>query len=223
MKKMLLLLLLILPVLCFAQETVIKSANDEAKKELRRARNSSQLLLQHKVHGDSLDTSVVTDSIKTWKAILVDGKLVYNLKNIKVEDVASISVLKDSSMIGIHGNPPNDKMTLVIYTKQFMEKDKEEYEAIVLDAGFESFLLTQQPKEFYSETYLKTKNVLMVTEWNARHSLPLLYDPNIYEVSIDYNPQIDYGLEVEYRLYMFFRFMEKEHRMSLIDDGRLTR
>lgn len=219
MKKMFLLLLFILPALCFGQKTT----DDEAKKELRRAPANSLLLLQNRVHGDSLNISVITDSIKTWKAILVDNELVYDLKNIKVEDIASISILKDSSMIGIYGDPPANTQTLVIYTKQFMEKDKEEYEAIVLDAGFESFLLTQQPKEFYSETYLKTKNVLMVTEWNARHSLPLLYDPNIYEVSIDYNPQTDYGLEVEYRLYMFFRFMEKEHRMSLIDDGRLTR
>ncbi|MDH6309813.1 hypothetical protein M2451_002184 [Dysgonomonas sp. PFB1-18] len=221
--RKILLLLLVLPVLCFAQDTIIKSMNDEAVKEVRRTPNSSLLLLQDKLHGDTLNTFVITDSAKTWKAILIDNELVYDLKNIKVEDIASISILKDSSMIGIYGNPPVNTQTLVIYTKQFMEKDKDEYEAIVLDPGFESFLLTQTSKDFYSETYLKTKNVLMVTEWNARHSLPLLYDPNIYEVSIDYNPQTDYGLEVEYRLYMFFRFMEKEHRMSLIDDGRLTR
>lgn len=93
---------------------------------------------------------------------------------------------------------------------------KEEYEAIVFDAGFETFLATQKSSSYYSETYLKGKNRAMVTEWNIRHSLPSLYNPDIYEVNIDYNPTIDYGLDVEYTLYMFFCFMEKQNKISLI-------
>ncbi len=55
----------------------------------------------------------------------------------------------------------------------------------------------------------------MVTEWNYRYSQPMRYDPQIYEVKIDYESDIDYGLEVEYKLYMFFKFMEKQHKMLL--------
>lgn len=95
---------------------------------------------------------------------------------------------------------------------------KEEYEVIVFDPGFESFLATQKSKDFYSEWTLKAKNTLMVNEWNSRHLNPMKYNPNIYEVSIDYDSKIEYGLDVEYQLYMFFRFMEKEHKMSLIGD-----
>lgn len=99
--------------------------------------------------------------------------------------------------------------------------NKEEYDVIVFDAGYESFLATQKSKDFYTESFLKAKNMLMVNEWNYRYRLPRQYNPNIYEVSIDYDTNTDYGLDVEYKIYMFFRFMEKEHNMSLIGD-RLT-
>lgn len=92
---------------------------------------------------------------------------------------------------------------------------KTEYEATVFDAGFQLFLTTQHPKQFYSESILKSKNTLMVTEWNLRHNQPMRYNPAIYEVNIDYDPTIDYGLDVEYTLYMFFKFMEKEHNIKL--------
>lgn len=91
----------------------------------------------------------------------------------------------------------------------------EEYEATVFDPGFDSFLAMQQPKEFYSEANLKSKNTLMVVEWNYRYNQPLRYDPLIYEVKIDYESAIQYGLDVEYKLYMFFKFMEKQHKISL--------
>lgn len=98
---------------------------------------------------------------------------------------------------------------ICILTKSFIE-----YQATVLDAGFESFLTTQQSKHFYTESGLKARNIPMVAEWNSRCSSPSVYNPVIYEAAIDYDPQIDYGLEVEYRLYMFFRFMQKQHGIS---------
>lgn len=94
--------------------------------------------------------------------------------------------------------------------------EDEEYEAIVFAPGFETFLATQQPKEFYSEATLKAKNAPMVAEWNYRYRQPLRYDPNIYEEEIIYDSNTEYGLEVEYTLYMFFKFMEKQHKMSLM-------
>ncbi|MBD8389575.1 DUF6146 family protein [Dysgonomonas sp. BGC7] len=148
---------------------------------------------------------------------LAQNKKTYNTK-IK----NSISLLKPKEVVNIteiFTVPPfsifsdlYSSLAVCIYNQESIE----EYEAIVFDTGFETFLATQKSSSYYSETYLKGKNRAMVTEWNIRHSLPSLYNPDIYEVNIDYNPTIDYGLDVEYTLYMFFCFMEKQNKISLI-------
>lgn len=94
-----------------------------------------------------------------------------------------------------------------------------EYKIKVLDPGYETFLLTQKLKEFYSVSSLKVKNAMMVSEWNYRYSQPLHYNPDIYEVKIDYEANRYYGLEFEYRLYMFFKFMEKEYQVTLLSQS----
>lgn len=130
--------------------------------------------------------------------------------NINPSDIESINILKDLQYTGVYGNA---KDTIVITSRK-----KTEYETIVIAPGYENFLTTQKSKEFYSETYLKTKNIQMVSEWNYRYRSPSLYDSKIYEAAIDYNASTEYGIDVEYELYMFFRFMEKENGMSLIGD-----
>ncbi|MFV0538563.1 MAG: DUF6146 family protein [Dysgonomonas sp.] len=131
----------------------------------------------------------------------------FSLKDINIENIKSISVLKDSIEVVKYGDEGRSGVILI--------ELKEEYEATVLDPDFDSFLSTQQPIEFFSEAILKAKNTLMVAEWNYRYNQPLRYDPQIYEVKIDYESGIDYGLEVEYKLYMFFKFMEKQHKLLL--------
>lgn len=132
----------------------------------------------------------------------------FNFRDIKDEDIKSISFLKDSVAVAKYGEAGK-------YGVMLLNFKEEEYEATVLDPGFDVFLATQQSKEFYSEANLKSKNTLMVAEWNYRYNQPLRYNPQIYEVKIDYESHTDYGLEVEYKLYMFFKFMEKQHKMSL--------
>jgi hypothetical protein len=95
--------------------------------------------------------------------------------------------------------------------------DSVEYELIVLDPGYESFLLSQPPKEFYSQPYYEQWNSRYVMEWNNRHSQSLTYG-DIYEVYIDYQQNIDYGMELNYRLYYYFRFFEKENRVDLLPE-----
>lgn len=97
-------------------------------------------------------------------------------------------------------------------------KTKEEYEATVIAPGFDSFVATQPSKQFFTESSLKAKNILMAAEWNTRYRNPRQYDAKIYEAAVDYDQNTEYGLDVEYTLYMFFRFMEKEHNMSLTGD-----
>lgn len=84
-----------------------------------------------------------------------------------------------------------------------------EYDIEVLDSGFEAFLATKAfPKDYFTESYLKQRNLVLVHNWNARHNQPHVYNPNVYEVYIDYNPQINYGLNFEWKLFNFFMFVE---------------
>lgn len=93
--------------------------------------------------------------------------------------------------------------------------DSLEYELIVLDPGYESFLVLQPSMEFYAQFYYEMWNSRYVTEWNYRHMNPMQFG-TIYEVYIDYQESIDYGLELNYRLYYYFKFFEKENDVVLV-------
>jgi len=94
--------------------------------------------------------------------------------------------------------------------------DSTEYELIVFDPKFETFLLTQPyPKNYYSDQYYKSWNTRYCIEWNIRHANPLRYG-DFYETPINYEPQIDYGIDFNYKLYQYFQFIEKEYGITLI-------
>ena len=93
--------------------------------------------------------------------------------------------------------------------------EKVEYEIIILEIGFESWLVTQFPMSYYSNETLAVKNYMMVVEWNIRVMQPLRYDPMLYEQTIDYKSNIDYGMEVNYLLYMYFKFFQKKYNQRL--------
>ncbi len=216
----LLTLLFIIPYICFSQRD-IKNINVTSRMKYLKAKTS--------VTSKEL-TDYFDPTRKFWNMIPVPSALgtIFNKKtplliidgepaslsiyeNLDIHKIEKINILKGkgAALYGIYGEQ-NGVIEITMKPKE------EEYEAIVFDAGFETFLATQKSSSYYSETYLKGKNRAMVTEWNIRHSLPSLYNPDIYEVNIDYNPTIDYGLDVEYTLYMFFCFMEKQNKISLI-------
>lgn len=153
------------------------------------------------------------DSLSFHSGLLyiVDGipKTYEEVQQLEVENIETIQILKEVASSTIFCNQP--KGVVVITTRKPVE-----YEITVLDSGYYMFLATQPSPNFYSEQSLKSKNMSMVAEWNYRHRNPLNYNPDIYEVEIDYDHNIDYGLEVEYKLYMFFQFMMKENGISLI-------
>jgi hypothetical protein len=80
--------------------------------------------------------------------------------------------------------------------------DSLEYEVIIIDNGFSSWLVSRaQPRNYHSLSYLETKNQFYVLEWNNRVMQPQRYSPNLYEMTIDYSPNIRYGYEVNYLIY----------------------
>lgn len=94
--------------------------------------------------------------------------------------------------------------------------DELEYEVIIIEPGFDSWLRSvARPRNFYSLTYLETKNYQYVTEWNTRVNNPYRYSPNLYEMRIDYQPQIRYGYEVNYLLYNYFVYFQNHYKQKL--------
>ena len=91
-----------------------------------------------------------------------------------------------------------------------------EYEIIILEVGFENWLVTQKPMWYYSQQLLENRNVFLVSEWNRRVATPLRHNPNLYIQLINYEAHIDYGLEVNYLLYMYFKFFEQKYNQRLV-------
>ncbi len=94
--------------------------------------------------------------------------------------------------------------------------DSLEYEIIIIEPGFNSWLITQRPRGFYSETFLETRNRIYVTEYNQRVMQPQRFDPNLYLQQINYDPAIHYGYEVNYLLYNYFLYFEQRYRQRFI-------
>ena len=94
--------------------------------------------------------------------------------------------------------------------------EEEEYEVIIIDPGFNTFLYgSARPRGFYNQTYMEIRNRIFVTEWNQRAQQPMLYNPNLYEMQINYDPQIDYGYEVNYLLYNYFIYFQLKCNQKL--------
>jgi hypothetical protein len=94
--------------------------------------------------------------------------------------------------------------------------DKLEYEVIIYEPGFGAWLATRaRPRSYYSESYLKGRNRIWVAEWNNRTLQPFRYDPNLYEMQINYNYNTDYGYEVNYMIYNYLVFFQQTYKQSL--------
>ncbi|MBS9463629.1 hypothetical protein KIM67_14515 [Flagellimonas sp. 389] len=96
-------------------------------------------------------------------------------------------------------------------------KDEEsEYEIIIIDPGFNTWLLSiAQPRGYYSQSFLENRNNILVINWNQRVMQPQRYNPNLYELQINYDSNIDYGYEVNYKLYNYFIYFQRKYNQRL--------
>ncbi|MDT0559535.1 DUF6146 family protein [Ichthyenterobacterium sp. W332] len=93
---------------------------------------------------------------------------------------------------------------------------KTEYEIIIIEPGFNYWLQsTARPEGYYSQNYLENRNIVYVREWNLRVMQPQGFDPNLYELRIDYNRNTDYGYEVNYKLYNYFIYFQLKYKQQL--------
>ncbi|WP_405415019.1 DUF6146 family protein [Maribacter sp. Asnod1-A12] len=94
--------------------------------------------------------------------------------------------------------------------------EETEYEIIIIEPGFNIWLASiAKPEGYYSQNFLESRNQIMVLEWNNRVLQPLRYNPNLYELQIDYSRQIDYGYEVNYKLYNYFIYFQRKYNQRL--------
>ncbi|MEO8772978.1 MAG: DUF6146 family protein [Gelidibacter sp.] len=94
--------------------------------------------------------------------------------------------------------------------------DSLEYEILIIEPGFNSWLAsTAKPEGYYSQSYMETRNIQYVMEWNQRVLQPQRYNSNLYELQIDYQPNVDYGYEVNYKLYNYFIYFQLTYKQRL--------
>ena len=94
--------------------------------------------------------------------------------------------------------------------------DSTEYEIIIIDPGFNTWLLSiAKPEGYYSQSYLENRNQILVTNWNQRAMQPMRYDGNLYEMQINYDNNTDYGYEVNYKLYNYFVYFQRKYNQRL--------
>ncbi|MBR9854700.1 MAG: hypothetical protein GYB37_09000 [Algicola sp.] len=96
-------------------------------------------------------------------------------------------------------------------------KDQEsEYEIIIIEPGFYTWLNSiARPEGYYSQSFLENRNAIMVITWNQRVLQPSRFNPNLYEMQINYDPSIDYGYEVNYKLYNYFIYFQRKYNQRL--------
>ena len=94
--------------------------------------------------------------------------------------------------------------------------DSLEYEVTIIDVGFYSWLNgNARPRGFYSESYLENRNQIYTTEWNSRVLQSQRYNPNLYEMRIDYDRTIHYGYEVNYLIYNYMIYFQITNKQKL--------
>lgn len=106
--------------------------------------------------------------------------------------------------------PKLDNDTIRIANKEI------EYEVIIIDGGFTSWFNSYaKPKNYYSQSYLENRNRTWVLEWNRRAMLPFQYNPNLYEMSINYESNTNYGYDVNYMIYNYLVYFQLTNNEKL--------
>lgn len=94
------------------------------------------------------------------------------------------------------------------------KNDDGEWELTVIDTQFDYFMnAIARPISQYSESYLKSRNTMLVTEWNSYFTSGKYR--NIVESSIDYDPRENYGIKFEYKLYQVFVYVNWQYKLKM--------
>lgn len=94
--------------------------------------------------------------------------------------------------------------------------DDDGYEIIIFEPGFTAWMVgNARPRQYYSKQFLRTRNIVYVTEWNQRVIQPNRYGASLYQQEINFRPNVDYGYEVNYQLYYYFIYFQQKYNQRL--------
>jgi len=118
----------------------------------------------------------------------------------------------NSNKATINGNSDTEISTVKNDTIHIANEELE-YEIIIIEPGFNAWLVTQPPMGHYGITFLENRNRRYVLSFNDRVN----NDKSriLYEQEINYNYTLHYGLEVNYLLYNYFLFFQKTYQQKL--------
>lgn len=114
------------------------------------------------------------------------------------------------------GTTKNRSMTEQNTSKDRLKigSDSLDFELIVFEPGFSSWLNTQLPPESFNLAYLENKNRLFVNEYNRRVRTSF-YDIGLYPQTINYDSSQEYGMKLNYMLFMYFKFFQEKYNQKL--------
>lgn len=115
-----------------------------------------------------------------------------------------------STMMGDTTVPVKSNDTIRIANEEL------EYEILIIEPGFDSWIVTQPPREFHGIGFLESRNRNFVIEYNNRVTNPQRYSPNLYPQQINYDLNTHYGLEVNYLLYNYFVYFQQKYKQKFI-------
>jgi len=113
--------------------------------------------------------------------------------------------------------PSNNERDTTTATKDTIRiaNDSLEYEVIITEIGFNSWLATQPPRGYRSQSSMDLSNDRQIPIYNSRVNNPFSYDADLYPFRIDYDRNVDYGYEVTYLLFNYFKFFEQRYNQRL--------
>lgn len=90
-----------------------------------------------------------------------------------------------------------------------------EYEIIIIDMGFNSWLATYaQPRNYYTQDFMEQRNRVWVNQWNQN----VMSNPsklNLFEMSINFDYSTNYGYEVNYLLFNYLTYFQLTNNLQL--------
>jgi len=112
-------------------------------------------------------------------------------------------------------NPPAHEKAIASNDTVRIANDSLEYEIIIIDPGFNSWLVSRaRPRGYYTQSYFENRNRIWVMEWNNRALNPTRYG-DMYQMQIDYQSRINYGYEVNYLLYNYLVYFQVSNSQKL--------
>jgi uncharacterized protein YcfL len=92
--------------------------------------------------------------------------------------------------------------------------DSVQYELIVDEQGYESWIITySKPEWYYGKAFYRSWNILYTAEFNNRVLQAHAGQP--FTEMINYDQQTDYDLNLEYKLYWYYKYIEYKYNTKL--------